>query len=52
MGGMEVEGAVGGRAEVQVVLKMWKNGFVVDDGEIRDYNDVRSKMFLASVMAG
>ena len=31
---------------------MWSNGFSIDDGELRQYNDVKNKAFLAAVMTG
>lgn len=31
---------------------MWKNGFSIDDGEIRDYYDPKNRLFLMSVMSG
>jgi len=34
------------------VLKMWKEGFSLDDGELRAYNDPAHREFLASVMRG
>merc|ERR1712055_98503 len=34
------------------VLKMWKDGFSLDDGELRHYNDPNNRDFLASVMRG
>jgi len=34
------------------VLKMWREGFSLDDGELRAYNDPANREFLASVMRG
>jgi len=34
------------------VLKMWRDGFSLDDGEIRKYDDPQNRDFLASVMRG
>jgi UBX domain-containing protein 1 len=34
------------------VLKMWQNGFSVDDGELREYTNPESREFLAAVMRG
>merc|ERR1719242_567041 len=34
------------------VLKMWRDGFSVDDGDIRQYNDPQHREFLQSVMKG
>ncbi len=36
----------------EFTLKMWQNGFSIDDGELRDYNDPANRAFLASVMSG
>jgi len=33
-------------------LKMWKDGYSVDDGDLRRYNDPEHREFLASVMKG
>ena len=33
-------------------LKLWKNGFSIDDGELRDYNTPENAEFLASVKKG
>jgi len=34
------------------VLKMWREGFSLDDGDLREYNDPGNREFLASVMRG
>merc|ERR1712002_290298 len=34
------------------VLKMWKEGFSLDDGDVREYSDPGNREFLASVMRG
>merc|ERR1719242_1799778 len=34
------------------VLKMWRDGFSIDDGDIRLYNDPQHREFLQSVMKG
>jgi len=34
------------------VLKMWRDGFSLDDGDIRRYNDPEHREFLASVLKG
>ena len=34
------------------VLKLYKNGFVVDDGEVRSYEDEKNKEFLQSIQRG
>ncbi len=36
----------------EFTLKMWENGFSIDDGELRDYNDTANREFLRSVMTG
>lgn len=38
--------------EIQVVLKLWKQGFSVDDGPLRDYGDDKNKEFLDSIHRG
>lgn len=35
-----------------VTLKMWKNGFSVDDGPLREYGDPDNKDFLESIRKG
>uniref|UniRef100_F6SW03 Uncharacterized protein n=1 Tax=Ciona intestinalis TaxID=7719 RepID=F6SW03_CIOIN len=37
---------------VNVVLKLWSNGFTVDDGPLRDFNDPQNQEFLQSVKKG
>ncbi|XP_078486985.1 NSFL1 cofactor p47-like isoform X1 [Ciona intestinalis] len=37
---------------VNVVLKLWSNGFTVDDGPLRDFNDPENQEFLQSVKKG
>merc|ERR1719414_2859081 len=32
------------------VLKMWQDGFSIDDGDIREYKNPENKEFLASIM--
>ncbi|XP_059086981.1 NSFL1 cofactor p47-like [Tigriopus californicus] len=36
----------------EFTLKMWQNGFSIDDGELRAYNDHQNRAFLAAVMTG
>lgn len=36
--GMDTRGGSSGQESKKVVLKMWKNGFTIDDGELRDFN--------------
>ncbi|XP_037058329.1 UBX domain-containing protein 2B isoform X2 [Peromyscus leucopus] len=38
--------------DVQVLLKLWSNGFSLDDGELRPYNDPTNAQFLESVKRG
>ncbi|XP_072163077.1 NSFL1 cofactor p47-like [Diadema setosum] len=38
--------------ERHVILKMWKNGFSIDDGELRDYRSPENDLFLKSIMKG
>uniref|UniRef100_H2Z6V8 NSFL1 cofactor p47 n=1 Tax=Ciona savignyi TaxID=51511 RepID=H2Z6V8_CIOSA len=37
---------------VNVVLRLWSNGFTVDDGPLRDFNDPNNAEFLQSVKKG
>lgn len=34
------------------VLKLWKNGFNIDDGQLRSYDDPKNKEFLNSIQRG
>ncbi len=36
----------------EFILKMWQNGFSIDDGPLRAYNDPANREFLESVMQG
>jgi len=38
--------------DIEVTLKMWKNGFSVDDGQIRTYDDPENRDFLRSIQRG
>ncbi|XP_061455385.1 UBX domain-containing protein 2B isoform X2 [Rhineura floridana] len=38
--------------DVQILLKLWKNGFSLDDGELRSYTDPVNAQFLESVKRG
>lgn len=38
--------------DVQILLKLWSNGFSLDDGELRPYNDPTNAQFLESVKKG
>ncbi|XP_053323210.1 UBX domain-containing protein 2B [Spea bombifrons] len=40
------------RQDVQVLLKLWRNGFSLDDGELRSYTDPVNAQFLESVKRG
>lgn len=35
-----------------MVLKMWQNGFSVDDGPLRGYDDEANREFLDSIRRG
>ncbi|XP_061478692.1 UBX domain-containing protein 2A [Rhineura floridana] len=37
---------------VDTTIKLWKNGFTVNDGELRSYTDVANQCFLDSVKKG
>ena len=49
-----IQGARGKKEEKprEFVLKMWQNGFSIDDGPLRPYNDPQNREFLESVMQG
>ncbi|XP_069777546.1 NSFL1 cofactor p47-like isoform X5 [Narcine bancroftii] len=38
--------------DVQILLKLWKNGFSLDDGELRTYTDPKNAEFLESIGRG
>ncbi|XP_043398132.1 UBX domain-containing protein 2A isoform X1 [Chelonia mydas] len=38
--------------EADIIIKLWKNGFTVNDGELRSYKDVTNQQFLDSVKKG
>ncbi|XP_029362220.1 NSFL1 cofactor p47 isoform X2 [Echeneis naucrates] len=40
------------RAKVHVVLKLWKTGFSLDNGELRNYNDPGNANFLEAIRRG
>jgi len=48
----KVEGAQKPKPPREFVLKMWRNGFSIDEGELRPYNDPENRAFLAAVMTG
>ena len=35
-----------------VVLKMWKDGFSIDDGDVRRYDDPANQKFLEDIKEG
>lgn len=35
-----------------MVLKLWKNGFSVDDGPLRDFKDPENREFLDAISRG
>ncbi|KAG8513881.1 UBX domain-containing protein 2B [Galemys pyrenaicus] len=39
-------------SQVQILLKLWSNGFSLDDGELRPYSDPTNAQFLESVKRG
>lgn len=41
-----------GNQDVHVVLKLWKNGFSLDSGELRSYQDPANAQFLESIRRG
>ncbi|TRZ01935.1 hypothetical protein DNTS_012388, partial [Danionella cerebrum] len=41
-----------GSQDVHVVLKLWKTGFSLDDGELRNYTDPENALFLESIRRG
>ncbi|XP_069829185.1 UBX domain-containing protein 2A [Dendropsophus ebraccatus] len=38
--------------EAEVVIKMWKNGFTINDGQLRDYTDAVNRQFMDSMKKG
>ncbi|XP_048779746.2 NSFL1 cofactor p47-like isoform X1 [Ostrea edulis] len=40
------------KRQVDMVLKLWKNGFSIDDGPLRDFHDPANKEFLDAVSRG
>ncbi|KFV94568.1 UBX domain-containing protein 2A [Eurypyga helias] len=38
--------------QVDVIIKLWKNGFTVNDGELRSYSHVANQQFLDSIKKG
>ncbi|XP_061851650.1 UBX domain-containing protein 2B isoform X2 [Colius striatus] len=42
----------GENQDVQILLKLWRNGFSLDDGELRSYSDPINAQFLESIKRG
>ncbi|XP_068252281.1 UBX domain-containing protein 2B isoform X2 [Nyctibius grandis] len=42
----------GENQDVQILLKLWRNGFSLDDGELRSYSDPTNAQFLESIKRG
>ena len=40
------------RLQRDLVLKLWKNGFSIDDGPLRDFKDPQNKEFLDAIHKG
>ncbi|XP_053314971.1 UBX domain-containing protein 2A [Spea bombifrons] len=38
--------------QADIVIKMWKNGFTIDDGQLRDYSDSDNRQFMDSMRKG
>ncbi|XP_075717141.1 UBX domain-containing protein 2A-like isoform X1 [Rhinoderma darwinii] len=38
--------------EAEVIIKMWKNGFTINDGQLRDYTDAANRQFMDSMRKG
>ncbi|XP_075705453.1 uncharacterized protein LOC142730027 [Rhinoderma darwinii] len=36
----------------EVIIKMWKNGFTINDGQLRDYTDAANRQFMDSMRKG
>jgi hypothetical protein len=49
---VEVTGAAGPARSPEVVLKLWKDGFTVNNGELRSYTDPGNTEFLQSIQRG
>lgn len=47
-----IPGAPKPRETKSSILKLWKNGFNIDDGDLRSYEDPKHKEFLASIQRG
>ncbi|KAM6458916.1 UBX domain-containing protein 2A isoform 2-T2 [Liasis olivaceus] len=40
------------KSKADTIIKLWKNGFTVNDGELRSYTDVANQHFLDSIKKG
>ena len=40
-----------GEDEISIKITLWKNGFCVDDGEFRDYDEPQNKQFMTDIRA-
>lgn len=49
---MEVAGAAGPAPSPEITLKLWKDGFTVNEGELRAYTDPANTEFLQSIQRG
>ncbi|KAM5163213.1 UBX domain-containing protein 2A isoform 1-T1 [Mantella aurantiaca] len=38
--------------EAEVIIRMWKNGFTINDGTLRDYTDAANRQFMDSIRKG
>ncbi|KAM4772371.1 UBX domain-containing protein 2A [Rhinophrynus dorsalis] len=38
--------------KADVIIKMWKNGFTINDGQLRDYTDAENRQFMDSMRKG
>ncbi|KAM9317211.1 UBX domain-containing protein 2A [Gastrophryne carolinensis] len=38
--------------EADVIIRMWKNGFTINDGQLRDYSDAANRQFMDSMRKG
>ena len=38
--------------QVDMTLKLWRSGFSIDDGPLRDYKDPANQEFLGSIKKG
>lgn len=47
-----IPGGSKGKETKTSILKLWKNGFNINDGQLRSYEDDKNKEFLASIQRG